>query len=139
MRRRDSIFDRLALKEKVSINQQMRNWGALNSELRKIEDMRIKLSEMAEDATIGSNAETAFTLRSAAELNYQIRDQLATANNRSDHLNEELKHMQQNIALSDRRRRKSARKADEIRHANREELAARNEDDEASRRKNCRR
>ena len=41
MRRRDSIFDRLALKEKVSINQQMRNWSVINTELEKIEDMRI--------------------------------------------------------------------------------------------------
>ena len=97
------------------------------------------MSEMAEESIMGSNAETAFTLRSSAELNYQIRDQLETANNRSDHLTGELKQMQQNIALSDRRRRKSAKKADQIRHANREELAARNEDDEASRRKTRRR
>ena len=47
MKRRDAIFDRLALKEKLFINQQMRNLGALNSELQKLEDMRQKLSEMA--------------------------------------------------------------------------------------------
>ena len=44
MKRRDAIFDRLALKEKLFINQQMRNLGALNSELQKLADMRQKLT-----------------------------------------------------------------------------------------------
>ena len=59
--------------------------------------------------------QTAFTLRSSAELNYQIRDQLETASNRSDHLTEEMKSMRQKIALSDRRREKSLGKAKQIR------------------------
>ena len=137
MKRRDVIFDRLALKEKLFINQQMRNLGALHSELQKIEDMRQKLSDMAADSTSKTKEQTAFTLRSSAELNYQIRDQLETASNRSDHLSEELKFMRQKIALSDRRREKSAGKAQQIRRANRDEREARREDDDASRRKSC--
>ena len=137
MKRRDAIFDRLALKEKLFINQQMRNLGALHSELQKIEDMRQKLSDMAADSAPRSEEQTAFNLRSSAELNYQIRDQLETASNRSDHLTEELKFMRQKIALSDRRREKSASKAQQIRRANRDQRDARREDDDASRRKSC--
>ena len=137
MKRRDSIFDRLALKEKLFINQQMRNLGALNSEFQKLEDMRVKLSAMAAESAPKPDEQTAFALRSSAELNYQIRDQLETASNRSDHLSEELKFMRQKIALSDRRREKSASKADQIRRTNRETRAARREDDEAARRKPC--
>ena len=137
MKRRDSIFDRLALKEKLFINQQMRNLGALNSEFQKLEDMRVKLSAMAAESALKPDEQTAFALRSSAELNYQIRDQLETASNRSDHLSEELKFMRQKIALSDRRREKSASKAEQIRRANRETRAARREDDEAARRKPC--
>ena len=137
MKRRDSIFDRLALKEKLFINQQMRNLGALNSEFQKLEDMRVKLSAMAAESAPKPDEQTAFALRSSAELNYQIRDQLETASNRSDHLSEELKFMRQKIALSDRRREKSARKAEQIRRTNRETRAARREDDEAARRKPC--
>ena len=137
MKRRDAIFDRLALKEKLFINQQMRNLGALNSELQKLEDMRKKLSDMAADYVPKSEEQTAFTLRSSAELNYQIRDQLETASNRSDHLSEELNFMRQKIALSDRRREKSASKAQQIRRANRDQRDARREDDDASRRKSC--
>ena len=137
MKRRDTIFDRLALKEKLFINQQMQNLGALHSELLKIEDMRQKLSDMATDSAPKTQEQTAFSLRSSAELNYQIRDQLETASNRSDHLSEELKFLRQKIALSDRRREKSARKATLIRRANRDQSDARREDDEASRRKHC--
>ena len=137
MKRRDSIFDRLALKEKLFINQQMRNLSALNSEFQKLEDMRVKLSAMAAESALKPDEQTAFALRSSAELNYQIRDQLETASNRSDHLSEELKFMRQKIALSDRRREKSASKAEQIRRTNRETRAARREDDEAARRKPC--
>ena len=137
MKRRESIFDRLALKEKLFINQQMRNLGALNSEFQKLEDMRVKLSAMAAESAPKPDEQTAFALRSSAELNYQIRDQLETASNRSDHLSEELKFMRQKIALSDRRREKSASKAEQIRRTNRETRAARREDDEAARRKPC--
>ena len=137
MKRRDSIFDRLALKEKLFINQQMRNLGALNSEFQKLEDMRVKLSAMAAESAPKPDEQTAFALRSSAELNYQIRDQLETASNRSDHLSEELKFMRQKIALSDRRREKSASKAEQIRRTTRETCAARREDDEAARRKPC--
>jgi hypothetical protein len=137
MKRRDSIFDRLALKEKLFINQQMRNLGALNSEFQKLEDMRVKLSAMALESAPKPDEQTAFALRSSAELNYQIRDQLETASNRSDHLSEELKFMRQKIALSDRRREKSASKAEQIRRTSRETRAARREDDEAARRKPC--
>ena len=137
MKRRDSIFDRLALKEKLFINQQMRNLGVLNSEFQKLEDMRVKLSAMAAETAPKPDDQTAFALRSSAELNHQIRDQLETASNRSDHLSEELKFMRHKIAQSDRRREKSASKAERIRRTSREARAARREDDEATRRKTC--
>jgi hypothetical protein len=137
MKRRDSIFDRLALKEKLFVNQQMRNLGVLNSEFQKLEDMRVKLSAMAVESALKTDEQTAFALRSSAELNYEIRDQLETASNRSEYLSEELKFMRQKIALSDRRREKSTSKAEQIRRSSREARTARREDEEAARRKNC--
>ena len=135
MKRRDVIYDRLALKEKLFINQQMRNLVKLNSELQKLQNMQQKLSEMAADSAPKIREQTAFTLRSSAEVNSQIRDQLETASNRSDHLTEELRFLRQKIALSDRRREKSVSKAKQIRRANLHEREARQDDDEASRRK----
>ena len=66
MKRRDEIFDRLALKEKLFINQQMRNLGALNSELQKLENMRQTLTDMAAESSPKIQEQTAFSLRSSA-------------------------------------------------------------------------
>ena len=137
MKRRDAIFDRLALKEKLFINQQMRSLGALNSELQKLRGTREKLGDMAAELTLKTQEQTAFTLRSSAALSYQIREQLETASNRSEYLNEELQSMRQKIALSNRRREKSKSKAERIRRTSQHEREARRDDDDASRRKSC--
>ena len=136
MSRRASIFDRLALKERVAINQQMKSLGALSNEFRQIDEMRQKLDEMAREQAPGDGVQNAGSLRAAAQLNYQIRVQLETASNRSYHLAEELRHMRQRIAQSDRRREKSANKAEALRAKARNDSDAKREADEASRRRN---
>jgi len=80
--------------------------------------------------------QNAGSLRAAAQLNFQIRGQLETASNRSEHLAAELRHMRQRIAQSDRRREKSANKAEALRAKARNDSDAKREDDEASRRCN---
>lgn len=136
MSRRAAIFDRLALKERVSINQQMKSLGALSNEFRQIDEMRQKLDEMAREQAPADGVQNAGSLRAAAQLNFQIRQQLETATNRSDHLAAELSNMRQRIAQSDRRREKSANKADALRLKARNERERKREDDEASRRRN---
>ena len=135
MSRRASTFDRLALKEQVLINQQMRGLGELNSEFQQIERMRQKLDEMAREQMPDDGEQVAGTFRVTAQLNHQIRAQLETASNRCDHLAIEVQNMRKKIALSDRRREKSASKADELRARERNEREMRLEDDEASRRR----
>ena len=136
MSRRASIFDRLALKERVSINQQMKSLSALSNEFRQIDEMRRKLDEMAREQAPADGLQNAGSLRAAAQLNFQIRQQLETATNRSDHLAEELRNMRQRIAQADRRREKSANKAHALRSQARNERNRKREDDEASRRRN---
>ena len=136
MSRRASIFDRLALKERVAINQQMKSLGALSNEARQIDEMRQKLYEMVRDQAPGDGVQNAGSLRAAAQLNFQIRVQLETASNRSDYLAKELQQMRQSIAQSDRRREKSTTKADALRTKERNDRDAKREDDEASRRRN---
>ena len=136
MSRRASIFDRLALKERVSINQQMKSLSALSNEFRQIDEMRRKLDDMAREQAPADGVQNAGSLRAAAQLNFQIRQQLETATNRSDHLAEELRNMRQRIAQADRRREKSANKAHDLRSQARNERNRKREDDEASRRRN---
>ena len=136
MSRRASTFDRLALKEQVLINRQMRFLGELNNEFQKIDQMRQKLDEMAGEQVPNDGEQIAGTFRVAAQLNHQIRQQLETASNRCDHLAIELQNMRKKIALSGRRRQKSANKANELRTNERNERETKREDDEASLRRN---
>ena len=136
MSRRASTFDRLALKEQVLINRQMRNLGELNNEFQKLDQMRQQLDEMAREQVPNDGEQIAGTFRVTAQLNHQIRKQLETASNRCDHLAIELQHMREKNALSGRRREKSTSKADEIRTNARNERETKREDDEASRRRN---
>ena len=135
MSRRASTFDRLALREQVLINRQMRGLGELNNEFQKIDQMRQKLDEMAREQVPNDGEQIASTFRVTAQLNHQIRKQLETASNRCDHLAIELQSMRKKIALSGRRREKSASKAEELRTNERNERERKREDDEASRRR----
>ena len=135
MSRRASTFDRLALKEQVLINRQMRGLGELSNEFQKIDQIRQTLDEMAREQVPNDGEQIAGTFRATAQLNQQIRNQLETASNRCDHLAEELQNMRKKIAMSGRRREKSASKANELRANQRNERETKREDEQASRRR----
>ena len=135
MSRRISTFHRLALKERVLINQQMRGLGVLNKEFQRVDDMRQKLDEMTREQVPDNGEQVMATLRVTAQLNHQIRDQLETATNRCDHITQELQNMRQRIAQADRRREQSLSKANEILKQDRNERDAKREDAQASRRR----
>ena len=135
MRKRRSIFDRLALKQQLEIRKQMRSLGALNDESVKIADMRDTLQEIADQDAGKRNAGTAFALRSAAQFDSQIRDQLDTAVNRCDYLDEEIKGLRAKIAEADRRREKSAQLARNQRRVAAMLRDSRQEDEDALRRR----
>ena len=135
MSRRISTFHRLALKERVLINQQMRGLGVLNKEFQRVDDMRQKLDQMTREQVPDNGEQAMATLRVTAQLNHQIRDQLETATNRCDHITQELQNMRQRIAQADRRREQSLSKANEILKQDRNERDAKREDAQASRRR----
>ena len=91
MSRRISTFHRLALKERVLINQQMRGLGVLNKEFQRVDDMRQKLDQMTREQVPDNGEQVMATLRVTAQLNHQIRDQLETATNRCDHITQEFR------------------------------------------------
>ena len=135
MSRRISTFHRLALKERVLINQQMRGLGVLNKEFQRADGMRQKLDQMTREQVPDEGEQVMATLRATAQLNHQIRTQLETATNRCDHISQELQNTRQRIAQADRRREKSLSKANVMRTQDQNERDARHEDAEASRRR----
>ena len=134
MQKRRSIFDRLALKQQLEIRKQMRSLSALHDESVKIANMRDTLQEIADQDAGKRNAGTVFALRSAAQFDSQIRDQLDTAVNRCHYLDQEIKGLRTKIAEADRRREKSAQLARNQRRAAAMLRDSRQEDDDASRR-----
>ena len=92
MSRRISTFHRLALKERVLINQQMRGLGTLNKEFQRADGMRQKLDQMTREQVPDEGEQVMATLRATAQLNHQIRAQLETATNRCDHISQELQN-----------------------------------------------
>ena len=135
MSRRISTFHRLALKERVLINQQMRGLGVLNKEFQRADGMRQKLDQMTREQVPDEGEQVMATLRATAKLNHQIRAQLETATNRCDHISRELQDTRQRIAEADRRREKSLSKANVMRTQDQNERDARREDAEASQRR----
>ena len=135
MSRRISTFHRLALKERVLINQQMRGLGVLNKEFERADGMRHKLDQMTREQVPDEGEQVMATLRATAQLNHQIRVQLETATNRCDHISQELQNTRQRIAQADRRREKSLSKANVMRTQDQNERDARREDAEASQRR----
>jgi hypothetical protein len=134
MQKRRSIFDRLALKQQLEIRKKMRSLSALHDESVKIANMRDTLQEIADQDAGKRNAGTAFALRSAAQFDSQIRDQLDTAVNRCHYLDQEIKGLRTKIAEADRRREKSTQLARDQRRAAAMLRDSRQEDDDASRR-----
>jgi hypothetical protein len=135
MQKRRSIFDRLALKQQLEIRKQMRSLSALHDESVKIANMRDTLQEIADQDAGKRNAGTAFALRSAAQFDSQIREQLDTAVNRCHYLDQEIKGLRTKIAEADRRREKSAQLARNQRRVAAMLRDSREEDDDASRRR----
>ena len=72
MSRRISTFHRLALKERVLINQQMRGLGVLNKEFQRADGMRQKLDQMTREQVPDEGEQVMATLRATAQLNHQI-------------------------------------------------------------------
>ena len=134
MQKRRSIFDRLALKQQLEIRKKMRSLSALHDESVKIANMRDTLQEIADQDAGKRNAGTAFALRSAAQFDSQIRDQLDTAVNRCHYLDQEIKGLRTKIAEADRRREKSTQLARDQRRAAAMLRDSRQEDGDASRR-----
>ena len=135
MQKRRSVFDRLALKQQVEIRKEMRSLCALHEESVKISSMRDTLQEIADQDAVKRDAGTAFALRSAAQFDNQIRDQLDTAVNRCHYLDEEIKGLRTKIAEADRRREKSTQLARKQRRTAAILRELRQEDDDASRRR----
>jgi len=113
MAKRKSIFERMAMKQKVSMVKKNQAMQTLREELDRTNALRDQLSDIAEETAIKSGPTTAMHIRSANWYAGQIQEQLVTMSNRSEFLVTEVSAQQAVMAEERYRHKRSLEKHDE--------------------------
>jgi len=121
MRKDKTIYDKLALKEKMLMMQKARGMKTLQEELTRVTSIKDQLKAIVDDTAIKKGETSVRELRSSNWYSAQIHDQLATVENRSEFLSEEVGTQKKYIAEALHRHNRSLEKADERRRLLREE------------------
>ncbi len=98
MANKKSIYDRLALKQKVGILKKTEALTTLQQELARTSSIRDQLIAIIDDTAIVPGETTGMHLRSASWYGGQIQDQLVTITNRTEFLDEEVDSHRRQIA-----------------------------------------
>ena len=112
--KRASIFKKMALRDKLEASRKRQSLTVLKDELSKNQDVRDKLENLVEQAVSANEAQTVMALHSVSWYNTKVRDQLEMVANRCNHLDEEVKTMQTDLARAEQKRAKKQERADEL-------------------------
>ena len=112
--KRASIYEKLALKDKLEINKQRQSLSLLTEELDKNRHIETQLTHLIEENLKEVNAKSGMALQSASWFSTKVRDQLEMAQNRCKHLEIEIDEMRKNLAHSERRRLRKTEKAEAL-------------------------
>lgn len=85
-----NIFHLLALKQKLALARKTQAVRTLQDELGRTEDVRARLSDMAQGMSVPLGETTVGHLRSASWYGNQVQEQLKTISNRAEFLSEEV-------------------------------------------------
>ena len=88
--KRASIYEKLALKDKLESNKQRQSLLLLSEELKKNRQIETQLSSLIEQNNNEVGAKTGMTLQTASWFNTKVRDQLELVQNRCQHLEIEI-------------------------------------------------
>ena len=91
--KRASIYEKLALKDKLESNKQRQSLLLLSEELEKNRQIETQLSSLIEQNNNEVGAKTGMTLQTASWFNTKVRDQLELVQNRCQHLEIEIGEM----------------------------------------------
>lgn len=105
---RRSVFELLALREKISITKKSRNLSLLRQELEKTERLRDQLDAAIDQTENGIGEQTAGQLRANSWYRGQMMDQRDTMRNRESFLSQEVDTTRRDVAQSRRRKTRAA-------------------------------
>ncbi len=105
---RRSVFELLALREKISITKKSRNLSLLRQELEKTERLRDQLDAAIDQTENGIGEQTAGQLRANNWYRGQMMEQRDTMRNRESFLSQEVDTTRRDVAQSRRRETRAA-------------------------------
>jgi hypothetical protein len=120
MARTRSVYERLALKQKVEMVRKSRAMQTLRDELDRGTNVGRQLTAIVDDTAIKKGASTGMHIRSASWYSGLIQEQLATINNRNEFLAKEVSSHEEMFAADRHRHELSVQKGIEHRRAERE-------------------
>ena len=110
--KRASIYEKLALKDKLESNKQRQSLLLLSEELKKNRQIETQISSLIEQNNNEVGTKTGMTLQTASWFNTKVRDQLELVQNRCQHLEIEIGEMRKKLAHAERRRVRKTEKAE---------------------------
>jgi hypothetical protein len=105
---RRSVFELLALREKISITKKSRSLSLLRQELEKTERLRDQLDAAIDQTENGTGEQTAGQLRANSWYRGQMMEQRDTMRNRESFLSQEVDTTRRDVAQSRRRETRAA-------------------------------
>ena len=121
MVKRRSIYERLALKQKLEMAKKGQAMRTLREELERTTNIETQLSEIADDTAVKPGATTAMHIRSASWYATRVHEQLTTISNRNEFLNAEVIAQEEQLAAERYRHELSVKKGIEQRRREREQ------------------
>ena len=112
--KRASIYEKLALKDKLESNKQRQSLLLLSEELDKNRQIETQLLSLIEQNNNEVGPKTGITLQTASWFNTKVRDQLELVQNRCQHLEIEIGEMRKKLAHAERRRVRKTEKAEAL-------------------------
>ena len=121
MAKRKSIYERMALKQKVAMVKKSESMRTLRDELTRSTTIQNQLAALVDDTAIKPGATTGMQIRSANWYAAQVQTQLATISNRNEFLAEEVSNQEALLAIDRHRHELSVQKGIAHRLLEREE------------------
>jgi hypothetical protein len=118
MAKRKSIYERLALKQRVEMAKKSQAMRTLREELERTTKIQTQLSSIVDDTAIKPGVTTAIQIRSASWYSTRVHEQLTTISNRNEFLNAEVSTQEEQLATDRYRHELSVKKG--IEHQRRE-------------------
>ena len=118
MAKRKSIYERLALKQKVEMAKKSQAMRTLREELERTTNIQTQLSAIIGDTAIKLGATTAMQIRSSSWYATRVHEQLMTISNRKEFLDAEVSAKEEQLGAERYRHELAVKKGNE--HCRRE-------------------